>query len=220
MYVLLHIQVYGQQEYSFRNTCPDAWQSSLHFFSQHKKSIERYAHDVGVSARFLYSIVAPEVARYQWMQNRMETSMNKVFYVQYGGGYSNFSIGYFQMKPSFAELLEHIANTSAYVGKNICNYKSRDTLAIRAERVDRLNSVDWQLAYLSTFVLFMQKYHAEYNGLPECERLIAYAHYYNAGLWLSSADLLRLSKSADFPACNFLQNFVYSHIALEMYLTL
>lgn len=50
------------------------------------------------------SIVAPEVTQYSQVRDELETGMLKIMYVQKGWG--NFSIGPFQMKPRFAEILE------------------------------------------------------------------------------------------------------------------
>lgn len=214
--------VHAQSKHGFSFVCEKAYTFSRHFFLQHHKQFEQTATLLDVSPKFVFSIVAPEIARYQWLQNRMETSMNQVFYVQFGGSYANFSIGYFQMKPKFAEQIEAIADTALLGGNSLkmCTFMADTPEGVRQERISRLNSLSWQMIYLEVFIRFMQKYHAQYNTFPEKEKLIVYSHYYNAGLWLTADDVLRLSKSADYPACNFSQKFVYSHVALEFYLTL
>ena len=55
---------------------------------------------------FVLAIVFPELIRYSKLQDVIESNDLKVLYVQFGDTYSNFSIGRFQMKPSFCEQLE------------------------------------------------------------------------------------------------------------------
>lgn len=52
------------------------------------------------------AIVFPEVIRYSVIRNKLELHGLFTLYVQYGERYSDFSVGYFQMKPSFARQLE------------------------------------------------------------------------------------------------------------------
>ena len=54
-------------------------------------------------ADFIYSIVAPEITQYSFIRNTLESYTLNVLYVQYGRAYADYSIGFFQMKPSFIE---------------------------------------------------------------------------------------------------------------------
>ena len=55
----------------------------------------------------LTPVVLPEVARFNGFSNFFETAALEAFYVEDGSGVVDFSIGPFQMKPSFAERVEH-----------------------------------------------------------------------------------------------------------------
>ena len=97
------------------------------------------------------AIVAPEVCLYSSLSDKAETYTLKVLYAQTGKG--NFSIGYFQMKPLFAEQIETIISS-----QNILKSKyfeliiDEDTAqATRAERVARLSSLKYQVLYLAAF---------------------------------------------------------------------
>jgi len=52
------------------------------------------------------SIVFPELIRFNAIQDKIETFALQSLYVKYGKDYANFSVGPFQVKPSFAESLE------------------------------------------------------------------------------------------------------------------
>jgi len=54
----------------------------------------------------MIAIVFPEMLRYNENLEEIETQLLKSLYVRFGNRYADFSIGYFQMKPSFAEKIE------------------------------------------------------------------------------------------------------------------
>lgn len=97
------------------------------------------------------SIVAPEVCWYSSISDKAETYALKVLYAQTGKG--DFSIGYFQMKPSFAEQIENIIKSNNELKKNYSELIILDdtSQAIRAERVSRLSSLKYQTLYLAAF---------------------------------------------------------------------
>ena len=52
------------------------------------------------------AVVFPEIVRYSDLEDLIQIRALKVLYVQYGRKYADFSVGHFQMKPSFIEQLE------------------------------------------------------------------------------------------------------------------
>ncbi len=54
----------------------------------------------------ILSIAFPEILRYDSYSDYLETSSNRILYVNNGKEASDFSTGYFQMKPSFLENLK------------------------------------------------------------------------------------------------------------------
>ncbi len=58
------------------------------------------------------SIVLPELIRWNALQDIMETTALELLYVEKGKDGADFSIGYFQMKPSFIENLENYVLTN------------------------------------------------------------------------------------------------------------
>ena len=136
------------------------------------------------SVQCMQSIVFPEVMRFHELKDDIETESLLTLYVQFGKEYANFSIGIFQMKPSFAEELEQKAKlllSKELYGELQLHYNESEPTAIRLERIERLRDADWQLIYLTAFVGVCNKLYAHKKFSSEEERMQWYATVYNAG---------------------------------------
>ncbi len=135
-------------------------------------------------ARFMQSIVFPEVMRYSSIKDGVEAESLRTLYVQFGKGYANFSIGPFQMKPSFAEEVEtkSVQLLPDSVLKELqLNYTVTDAATIRQQRVERLQDTDWQMVYLTAFIAICNSTYAVKKFASATEKLQWYATVYNAG---------------------------------------
>ena len=135
----------------------------------------------GLSQRFLEAIVFPEVLRYSRLRDGLETESLRTLYVQLGADYADFSIGLFQMKPSFAETVEQRL-TSADLQRLQLGYTESQPESIRLQRVQRLQDPRWQLRYLTAFVLLCREICRNHRFISEEERMQWYALLYNGGL--------------------------------------
>jgi hypothetical protein len=90
---------------------------AIQFYNLNKKQFEKAATKVKLKPEFVFSIVAPEISQYSSVYNEVELYSLKVMYTQFGKDYSDFSVGYFQMKPSFVESLEN------YISQNPKQFK-------------------------------------------------------------------------------------------------
>jgi hypothetical protein len=135
-------------------------------------------------ARFMQSLVFPEVMRYSSIKDGIETESLRTLYVQLGEDYANFSIGLFQMKPSFAVQVEtkakQLLSDSIYKELQL-PYSSGDEETIRLQRVERLQDTDWQMIYLTAFVSICNVTYKAKTFAGEKEKLQWYATVYNAG---------------------------------------
>ena len=113
----------------------------------------------GINAPFALAIVFPELIRYSAIQNWAETKALEVLYAQYGEAYADFSIGNFQMKPSFAKRLEQDWNTLFSRAQQYrFGIRAFDTLnnqSYRYQRIKRLNDLKSEVKYLLMFILIM-----------------------------------------------------------------
>ncbi len=136
------------------------------------------------SPRFMQAIVFPEVMRYSTLKDGIETESLRTLYVQFGEEYANFSIGLFQMKPTFAETVETKAKQllpdSIYNELQLA-YTATAAEDIRMERVERLKDKDYQLVYLTAFIALCNNLYQHHSFANETEKLQWYATVYNAG---------------------------------------
>jgi hypothetical protein len=133
---------------------------------------------------FMQSLVFPEVMRYNSLKDGIETESLRTLYVQFGQEYANFSIGIFQMKPTFAVQVETKAKqllpNSIYKDLQLM-YEETDEESIREKRVERLQDDEWQLVYLTAFICICNETCKQKSFVDNKEKLQWYATVYNAG---------------------------------------
>jgi hypothetical protein len=134
--------------------------------------------------KFMQGIVFPELMRYNSLKDDVETESLRTLYVQLGAEYANFSIGIFQMKPTFAQQVETKAQQllpDSILNELQLQYKASSEEAVRMERVERLQDEDWQLVYLTAFVAICNKNYRYKKFASAAEKVQWYATVYNAG---------------------------------------
>ncbi len=138
-----------------------------------------------INPEFAVAIIFPELIRYSAIQDIIEVSALKTLYIQYGTKYSDFSIGHFQMKPSFAEKIEEIFSAKNKKTK----FSKKNSPQSRLDRIKRLDSDVWQLRYLIMFIKIMDSRFANEIFINESEKLRFYATAYNCGFTKSAQEI-------------------------------
>ncbi len=167
--------------------------------------------------KMAFSVVAPEVSQYDAIRDYVEKKAVGIKYVR--NGECDYSIGYFQMKPSFVESLEKEVFKDRVLaekyGKLFEYSRKNDERAVRKERFDRLCNTKWQIRYLSLFIDVVKKRTSSWglSGNGECLRF--WATMYNAGFYLSKARVKQRQTVRQFPRST--AEFNYSSVALEFY---
>jgi hypothetical protein len=150
----------------------------------------------GVPAEEVIATVFPELVRFSGLRNELEVFSLKVLYAREGARYADFSIGPFQMKPSFVERLEAQVLLWERTAPELHDKWRRllpapegaSAQEVRRLRVDRLSDIAWQLAYAACF------YDAVAGsgllaGTDRRGRLFLLSAAYNAGFWLDREEL-------------------------------
>ncbi len=162
-------------------------------------------------------VVYPECARFNNFSNVLEKSILQYYYVENGSESSDFSIGYFQMKPSFVEKLEkYIEKDSIFRNlKQKFEYQSSSGKSQREERLDRLMNENWQLEYLCAFVKLMK--HRYLQEEISSNELSFVAAAYNYGFFKKTDEILKWQEMKAFPngIKNQAQNYSYSELAVD-----
>lgn len=185
------------------------------WLEQNDELIRAYAGDFNIPAQELKAIVFPELIRYNGFFNAIEVESLKFLYVKEGKDYADFSVGYFQMKPSFAERVEKDALQflpKKYRIESGWEVKGVDNEESRRARVKRLSNVRQQLLYLCAFYKICDKRFASHRFKTREEKLKLFATCYNAGYHRSYESLIALYSKNHFYSYN------YSDVSLFFYL--
>ena len=189
---------------------------AVNWLKKHDSLIEQHATIFKIPARELKSIVFPELIRYNGVLDAIEIESLKYLYVKEGKYYSDFSIGYFQMKPSFAEMVEKDGRKLLGTGVLDARWedimKEADDENSRKERVRRLADTRQQIIYLCMFYKICESRFKNRTFATPVERLRLFATCYNAGYRRSYESLLAFQQKNQFFKYN------YSSISAYFYL--
>lgn len=179
--------VVAKQQYAnadFGNTFGQRSVTAQKRLSMLSSSFDLCAAACNKSSLFMQSIVFPEVMRYNSLKDDIETESLHTLYAQFGEEYANFSIGLFQMKPSFAQQVEEKSKLllSDDLNRELqLAIKMNDPIAEREERIKRLEDNQWQMIYLTAFICICDTLYSDKIFSNEADRLQWYATVYNAG---------------------------------------
>jgi hypothetical protein len=181
----------------------DSYTEAAKFCNGNRANIESVISTYNILTDEAIAIVFPEVIRYNRFSDFAETTALELAYVQGGKAYADFSIGRFQIKPSFVEMLEAqllLNKDLLQLFNEVVNYSPNlSHKDICAERIKRLKQFDWQLKYLACFIKLAEvKYCQELTDKP-MERLLILSSAYNRGLNSTYEELKLLSEKKTFP---------------------
>ena len=200
VWMTLSLPLQGREASSFIRGHRDAWYPVW----------EQY----GVQPKIAESVVYPEILRYVHHAgafDRMQTALVHGTYLATGGGGFDLSIGYFQMKPSFAEQIENESIKCGLAAQYGLRFDTIDHSDARDARMARLSDEKWQCIYLALFMKLLYRSFGSFDAdgnriregldaLPAEEQVRLIAAAYNRGCRDFSApgtgDLERLRLAA------------------------
>lgn len=189
---------------------------AVSWLQQNDLLIREYASDFNIPEKELKAIVFPELIRYNSFFNTLEIESLKYLYVKEGKDYADFSVGFFQMKPSFGESIEVDARNllpGDYLERSGWKAVQKDNEVERQERVRRLSNVRHQLIYLCAFYKFCEFRFKDMRFSSPEERVKLFATCYNAGYRRSYESLLSFSAKNNFYRYNYssVSMYYYQH---------
>lgn len=122
------------------------------YCERHRVEWQRIWKEYDVPCDVAESVVFPELIRYSLFRDKMETGAVKALYVSGGAGRCDFSIGPFQMKPSFVEDLEKRWMRSGMARRYNLYFDTKDSEMSRRVRISRMEMEEWQCIYLAVFL--------------------------------------------------------------------
>ena len=168
------------------------------------------------------AVVGPEWVRYSMVRDLMETKALEMGYIRFGAKAADFSIGPFQMKPSFVEDLEKevkLAGSHFPAIASAMTYLATDPVAQRRARLRRMKDIRWQFYYAFAFYTLSQNRFADVLSASETDQIAFIASAYNLGFTRPPAAIEKWRDAAVFPYGSAFrgQQESYSRVALRFY---
>jgi len=167
------------------------------------------------------AVVFPEIIRYSDLEDLIQVRALKVLYVQYGRKYADFSVGHFQMKPSFIEHLEadwnRLISAEEKSAAGIPAFLIGDKSDLRRERILRLDDPRRQVDYLRVFIEVMKKRYRNVVFSGAEDRLRFYATAYNSGFAAGETRLRRAMREKKFHLERYSPKHTYNYADIALF---
>ncbi len=182
----------------YRKVFGSDWTEAERFASAHHDEWKQEFDLFNVDARLAEAIVFPELIRYSMWQDEIERTAVNGLYVSKGREGADFSIGRFQMKPSFAEEVEKAWNASSLSKEYGFSFNLADNNEARRSRVRRLSTMQGQCRYLALFIRLQQQRHPPILQLSLQEQVRLLATAYNRSFTASWNSLQKMQYERHF----------------------
>jgi len=214
------VEISLSQSQNYCDIFGEDWKKADAFEKENRSWIEPVLIKNHISYPEAISIIFPELVRYSALRDKMEISLLKTLYVNLGEEYADFSIGVFQMKPSFAENIRHestafLGRRSGIVFKNPSDYSNIKDF--RKSIISDLEDPEGQIAYLISFIRICEK-KFNISRLNEVARIKFLATAYNYNF---DKTALQIANMADkkFFSTKLLktENYSYADVSIFWY---
>lgn len=206
---------------NYPNLFGSDWTNAELFVREHHGEWKQEFDLFGVDSHVAEAIIFPELIRYSMWQDKLEQAAVNGLYVIKGIEGANFSVGRFQMKPSFAEEIEQAWNDSPLAQEYGFTFNLADNNEARRSRVRRLGTIQGQCRYLAIFIRIQQLRipQLKHVSLEEQVRILATA--YNRSFSASWQALCKMQYECRFHTdiikTHRTQLYCYADIALSYY---
>jgi len=205
----------------YREAFGSHWTEARQYVADHHAEWSATFVMFGVDSRMAEAIVFPELIRYSRWKDRLEQAAVNGLYVLRGASGANFSVGRFQMKPSFAEEVEYAWNRSKLSTDYGFAFNLQANPDARRSRIRRLSTEEGQCRYLSLFILLQLERLPQLRTLTPEEQVCQLATLYNRSFSASWPALQRLIPQCEFHTdiipTRFTAYYCYSDIAAAAY---
>ena len=218
-FILLFNTVWSQS-INYQELFGDDWKKAQVFEKENRSWMEPLLAKNHISYPLAIAIVFPELVRYSALRDKMEITMLKTLYVNLGEDYANFSIGQFQMKPSFAEMIRE--ESQAVSGRRSgITFRQKpyfdDIKDFRKSIVADLEDMKSEFNYLVAFIKLCEKKY-KMNRKDEVIRLKFLATAYNYGIDKSASQIESMTDKKFFNTRLFkTENYSYADVSLFWY---
>jgi len=205
------------QALNYQELFGEDWKKAEAFEKGNRRWMEPLLVKNNISYPVAIAVIFPELVRYSALRDKMEITLLKVLYINLGDTYANFSIGHFQMKPSFAEMVREQA-TSVLKGKTEIEFQDRseyeDIATFRKSIVTDLEDPKSQINYLITFMKICEKKYRT-TRMSDINHVKFLATAYNYGIDKSTKQIEKMCEKKFFNTKLFkTKNYSYADVSL------
>lgn len=218
--IICFLQTSPSQSVNYQDLFGDDWEKAMTFEKENRNWIEPLLTKNHISYPLAVSIIFPELVRYSALRDKMEITLLKTLYVNLGKDYANFSIGVFQMKPSFAEL---ILDKAPVIQERISGIELKkwsdfdDIKDFRKSIVKDLEDPKTQVNYLILFIKICEK-NFKTNLKDELSGVKFLATAYNYGIDKNESEIEKMTDKKFFNTKLFkTENYSYADVSLFWY---
>lgn len=178
----------------------DDWKNAEAYVLENRYWMELVLTENRIPYNMAIAIIFPELVRYSALRDKMEITLLKALYVNLGDEYADFSIGRFQMKPSFAWMIRDQWHT--FQGrKSGISFKSQNEFDniknYRKSIISDLEDPGIQLSYLVAFIKICEKKYKT-GRKDEISRLRFFSTAYNSGITKSRDEIENMTNKKFF----------------------
>lgn len=190
--------VCGHAQEDYKKIFGRDYEQAAAFLAKEKWISERI-NGYGLPVDEVLAVVFPELIRFNSIQDKIEVLALESLYIQYGKSYANFSIGRFQIKPSFVEMLEKKILESKSPIAVWLKLTPSDTVqneSNRHKRLQKMKRSSGAVDYVCAFYAWTEKTQPAWPNLEAKIKCLATA--YNAGFYLPKNEIKKLQNKKFF----------------------
>jgi hypothetical protein len=215
--ILLSCKSVRSQSLNYQEIFGHDWDRALSFVAENRNWIEPKLEQYHVSFPVAIAVVFPELVRYSALRDKIEITLLKALYINLGEEYANFSIGPFQMKPSFGEMIREKSNSEKSI-KSDKLFKEKsdydDIKSYRSSIVSDLENPESQINYLIVFIKICENnFNLKLKNEDAKVKFLATA--YNYGFWKTAEQIEKMSDEKFFRTTILkTENYSYYDVSL------
>jgi len=196
------------------------WQKAINFLEANNQWLKPVLEKHNVPYSTAIAVVFPELVRYSALRDKMEITLLKTLYRNLGDDYADFSVGVFQIKPSFAEKIREEAFAAIGKKARVLFKKPSSFGEKRLYRASIIEDLENPAKEINYIIAFFKICETRFNtNFPDEEAKIRFfATAYNTGFWKSVEEIEKMSKLKFFNTKLFkTENYSYADVSLFWY---
>jgi len=225
LYILIFLFVAStnflqSQSLNYAEIFGDDWNKALIFESENRSWMAPLLAGNDIPYYLAIAVIFPELVRYSALRDKMEITVLKALYINLGDEYANFSVGRFQMKPSFATMIRE--QSSVFLGRKSgslfkLGLENDDIQDFRKQIIAELEDPQTQFTYLIAFLKICEKKY-RLNRKDEPARIKFLSTAYNYGIDKTATRIDSMISRKFFNTRLFsTENYSYADVSIYWY---